>query len=78
VICKPTIATQTDRFKREVVTGLLHRRYEIGWFMSDSRSDIASIQKVLPAGRCVLVGFPVGPADQPAVHPSTPMVRVKP
>jgi hypothetical protein len=75
VICKPNIATKTDGFKRRVVNGL-KKRYAIGWFMSDSRSDIASIQKVLPAGRCVLVGFPVGPADQPVVHPLTPVLRV--
>lgn len=78
VICKPSMDLSTAPFKRQVVAEIA-RRQPIQWFMSDSRTDIAAVQCVLPPGSCVLVDFPVGPARKPApLHQATPVIKLRP
>lgn len=79
VVCKPSVRVRTAPFKQQVVSDMLRQGCRIAWFMSDSRTDIAAAQRVLPPRSCVLVDFPVQPAGPPpAIDRSTPVIRIRP
>lgn len=75
VLTKPEVAVPTGRFKRDAMQHLLAQKRPIGWFMTDSASDIAAV-KSLPDVRPILIGFPVNPAHAPPVAPQTPVLRL--
>ena len=87
VICKPNPKpagpggklrfTPTTTFKLQQVKRLLGGGGKLGWFMSDSRDDVATLQKGLGCNSCVWVDFPAKAARKPApLRGGTPVLKV--
>ena len=88
VICKPNpkpqgpgkkpLFTPTAPFELGAVKGLLRKGGKMGWFLSDSKDDVATLQDGLAGCRgCVWVDFPVKPARRPPkVRGDTPVLKV--
>jgi len=87
VICKPNprpaprggkpLFTPTAPFKLQQVKRLLRGGGKLGWFMSDSRDDVATLQKGLGCRGCVWVDFPAKAARKPTpIRGGTPVLKV--
>lgn len=81
VVCKPRLGTPTGPFKQRVLDRL-HRRdpgRTIAWFMSDSRKDVAAVQRAGTPAPCVLIDFPVGPGERrpTPIRDGTPTIRLR-
>jgi hypothetical protein len=74
VICKPAISLPTTDFKIDAL-GRLGKQQTIGWYMTDSRCEIASLQRKLNLP-CVLVDFPVSSPAWARVAPGTPRIVI--
>ncbi len=90
VICKPNPRSQgpgkrplfvpTAPFKLSQVRRLLGKgsNGQMGWFMSDSKDDVAALQRGLGCRNCVWVDFPVQPARKPPeVRGGTPTISLR-
>lgn len=75
VICKPSLDVRTVDFKRDVLARLGAQR-PIGWYMTDSRREVAELQRD-PAVPCVLVDFPVQAPSRDAIARHTPRIEVR-
>ena len=87
VICKPNPKpvpgsdrlsfTPTAPFKLAQVRRLLRGGGKLGLFMSDSRDDVATLQKGLGCRSCVWVDFPAKAARKPVpIRGGTPVLKV--
>ena len=89
VICKPNPRpvpgssklsfTPTAPFKLAQVKRLLGESggRKLGWFMSDSRDDVATLQKGLGCRSCIWVDFPAKAARKPTpMRGGTPVLKV--
>lgn len=73
VLCKSEVGVRTGAFKRQELSRLRREGHRIGFFLSDAKSDLAAVADLRLPG--VLVDFPVGPKDAPALSPRTPRLR---
>lgn len=55
LFCKPTIGTRTTEYKRDMLTQWRQDGFQIGWFFTESRRDVAFIQQELPTMSTVLL-----------------------
>jgi phosphoglycolate phosphatase-like HAD superfamily hydrolase len=77
LMCKPGLKVATAPFKQQTVQNMLAKGHDIGWFMSDSRKDIASVQQTTPIS-CVWVDFPVKPSGPPVgIKKNTDTIRLR-
>lgn len=75
VICKSRVGVSTVDFKRAALARLGAKR-AIGWYMTDSRREIAALQRDLGLP-CVLVDFPVQAPSTTKIAPRTPRIVVR-
>lgn len=77
LLCKPGLKVATASFKQQTVQNMLAKGHDIGWFMSDSRKDIASVQRSTPVS-CIWVDFPVKPSRAPVnINKNTDTIRLR-
>jgi hypothetical protein len=73
LFCKPTVGTKTAAFKAELLGSWIDRGDYLGWFMTEGRRDIASVQALDARVPCVRLGY-VHEREGEAVHPDTPFI----
>jgi hypothetical protein len=70
VLCKPRVGVSTMDFKRDSLLRLAGSGRRIGWYMTDSRREIASLPKVAPGVFVDLAVRAPGPAPEPVFAPT--------